>query len=272
MLRILGSFKVVPDLEALEAEDWKPDEQMQLDTGYVKQDWNCFDEGALEMMLKLSAGAEGLNMDFQLAAVTIGTPSAEAWLHTLQALGFRCADRISSESELRFWPEARAALLAAYCREVARPDVLVAGYQSADETCGLTPLLTAERLGWPCITQVTDMRPCDDGHLWIEQLVDRGRVLRKVRLPVVLVVGNSPCAYLRVPTLKDRLQRGRREVPVYSAEDLGVDLTAVEQPGKLVSLQAVENRRAGKSLPGTSPQEQARALYELYWKGRRQAQ
>ena len=51
-MKILGCFKVVPDYDLVAEEDWKPDEQLHIDTGYVKLLWNCYDEGALEMMLK----------------------------------------------------------------------------------------------------------------------------------------------------------------------------------------------------------------------------
>ena len=53
-MRILGCFKVVSDYDLVADEDWIPDEQLHIDTGYVKLLWNCYDEGALEMMLKLS--------------------------------------------------------------------------------------------------------------------------------------------------------------------------------------------------------------------------
>ena len=35
-MKILGCFKVVPDYDLVAEEDWKPDEQLHIDTGYVK--------------------------------------------------------------------------------------------------------------------------------------------------------------------------------------------------------------------------------------------
>lgn len=51
-MKILGCFKVVPDLDLIVDEDWAVEGQLQIDAGYVKLVWNCFDEGALEMMLR----------------------------------------------------------------------------------------------------------------------------------------------------------------------------------------------------------------------------
>ncbi|MFR1053026.1 MAG: hypothetical protein ACLSFB_00470 [[Clostridium] scindens] len=50
-MKILGCFKIVPDLDFIAQEDWMADGQFQVDTSYAKLLWNCFDEGALEMML-----------------------------------------------------------------------------------------------------------------------------------------------------------------------------------------------------------------------------
>ena len=63
-MRILGCFKVVSDYDLVADEDWIPDEQLHIDTGYVKLLWNCYDEGALEMMLKLSDLSEGFFLIF----------------------------------------------------------------------------------------------------------------------------------------------------------------------------------------------------------------
>ena len=58
-MKILGCFKIVPDLDLIAEEDWTADDRLRVDTGYAKLLWNCFDEGALEMMLKLSDLSEG---------------------------------------------------------------------------------------------------------------------------------------------------------------------------------------------------------------------
>ena len=79
-MRILGCFKVVSDYDLVADEDWIPDEQLHIDTGYVKLLWNCYDEGALEMMLKLSDLSEGFGVVYELSAMTVGKKKHESFL------------------------------------------------------------------------------------------------------------------------------------------------------------------------------------------------
>ena len=166
-MKILGCFKIVPDLDFIAQEDWMADGQLQVDTSYAKLLWNCFDEGALEMMLKLSDLSEGFDVVYELNALTVGRLRHETFLKTLYALGFSHAVRVEAEEDvdLRFCPGLIADVTAKYVKETASQDVIVMGTQSSDGSNMKTPLLLAERLGWPCITQVTALEPVDEKHL-----------------------------------------------------------------------------------------------------------
>ena len=86
-MKILGCFKVVPDLDLVAEEDWELEGQLHVDTSYVKPIWNCFDESALEMMLKLSDLSGSFNIVFELSALTIGKEKDESFLKTLMLWG-----------------------------------------------------------------------------------------------------------------------------------------------------------------------------------------
>jgi hypothetical protein len=85
----------------------------------------------------------------------------------------------------------------------------------------------------------------------------------------VLAVGNAVVSMLRVPTLKDRL--AVRDLPVTecAAADLGVDVGAAP-PGSapLAHLEPVDRSRAGVVVPGATPADKARALYEDHLRAR----
>ena len=85
----------------------------------------------------------------------------------MYALGFSHAVRVEAEEDvdLRFCPGLIADVTAKYVKETASQDVIVMGTQSSDGSNMKTPLLLAERLGWPCITQVTALEPVDEKHL-----------------------------------------------------------------------------------------------------------
>ena len=81
-MKILGCFKVVPDLDLVADEDWRTGGGLAVDTSYVKPVWNCFDEGALEMMLRLSDyGREAESRKLSENAVCAGIFGGDPGLH-----------------------------------------------------------------------------------------------------------------------------------------------------------------------------------------------
>lgn len=267
-MKILGCFKVVPDLDLIVEEDWNKKQQSYVDTGYAKLVWNCFDEGALEMMLRLSDLSEGLNVVYQLSALTVGRQKAEGFLKTLYALGFAEGVRICVEAEedILFSPEMISECIANYVKKVGGQDVIMTGIQSSDGSNKKTPYLLAERLGWPCVTQVVGMEPIDESHLKVTSQVPGGYMVRQVKTPCVFAVGNAVCSYLRIPTLKDKMKLGNRPVTRLMPQDMGIG--EISGNVRLAALDPVDRQRNTFIIEGDTPQEKARQLYENYLKGR----
>ncbi len=272
-MRLLGCFKAVPALDLLADEDWAPDDRQRIDTEYVKLEWNCFDEGALEMMRRLSELSEGLDVVYEMDALTVGKKKTESFLKILYALGFSHAVRIEAEEGEYFPPEAVAGLIASYVEkreEDRKYDVVVTGTQSADGSHMKTPYLLAEMLGWPCISQVTGIEPAGEHHLKVTSQAGGGRKVQLLRPPCVLAVGNAPCAYLKVPTLKDKMSLGKRPIEQIAYEGLprqGKDRRK-ESEEKLIELRPVDRSRHTVLIEGDSPKEKAAIYYEQYLKGR----
>jgi electron transfer flavoprotein alpha/beta subunit len=264
-MKILGCFKVVGDFDLVAEEDWTADDQLKIDTSYIKPLWNCFDEGALEMMLKLSDLSEGFGVVCQLNALTVGTQKHESFLKTLFALGFEHGVRIEAEEELAFCPEKVAAWIADYVQEQAPQDVIFTGVQSADGSNAKTPYLLAEKLGWPCVSQVTAVEPVDETSLKVMSEVAGGSLVQVIRTPCVLAVGNAACAYLRVPTLKDKMRTKNKPVERIQPEEKE---RSKEAQIKLTALAPVIRKRNTVVIEGETPQEKAAILYQDYLKGR----
>lgn len=262
-MKILGCFKVVPDYDLVAEEDWKPDEQLHIDTGYVKLLWNCYDEGALEMMLKLSDLSESFGVVYELSAMTVGKKKHESFLKTLYALGFDHAIRAEAEEDKIFVPEQIAEIVASYVKNGQAQDVIVMGTGSSDGNNRKTPCLLAEKLGWPCITQVTGIEPVDEKHLKVTSETADGKRIWTVKTPCVLAVGNAPSAYLRVPTLKDTMSRGKK--PIEYMDNISWEESSDVE---LVELYMVEHSRKAKVIEGETAEEKAAIFYENYLKGR----
>ena len=259
-MKILVCFKAAPKVEMFLDDDWVIDQKLQIDTSFVKSDLGSYDESALEMALKLSDAAQDQGIQLELSALTVDNRSATPILKTLNALRFESVVRVEPREDLLFQPMAVASIISQYiCRNVPQ-DVVMLGRQSDIGENAKIPLLTAEMLGWPCITQVTQIELADADHLTVTLQADDGQIREKVSTPCVISVGDAPWTYLRKPTLKDRLDTGKKAIGI-----LPVD--AFELPSEtetLMDLEILRHERAGKIIEGKSPADKAKKLYETY--------
>lgn len=257
-MNIIVCVKVEPDLSMLSASDWQAAERGDIPYDFARWQLSGFDQSAAEMALSLT--------DVSLTLLTVGREQITPVLKTLLALDFQRAVRIDAAAEdLRFHPNAIAALIAGFHHQDKNASVIILGPQSSEGQNRQTGPLLAEMLGWPCITQICDIGRAEDPTLL--------RVVRKtpeavqtltVRLPVVLVAGQAAQGrLLRIPTLKQKLAVARKPLDVLRAGSL-----AQLQPAPAVTLTLWETRRAGVFIEGGSPAEKARTLYTGYLKSR----
>jgi electron transfer flavoprotein beta subunit len=271
-MRILVSFKVTPDYEALRETDWAA-ATGGVETRYVRRILNCFDESALETALRLSEALSGRAIAPELGAVTVAGREADPFLRTLRALGYGKAVRIQSEAALDFAPAATAALIAGYA-QLHGSDLVMLGCRSGPGDGGTVPFLVAGTLGWPCLSQVVAIEPLGDDRLRVDSVADDGLLRVTLRLPCVLAVGNAPVSQLRVPTLTQRLAGRGEEVEVLSPRDVGVDLDdELRREGRvLAGLETIDRSRPGVVIHGATPHDKARNLFEAHLKSLIEAQ
>ena len=271
-MRIAVGFKVTPDYEALRASDWARATEGAAKraeaTRYVRRVLNVFDEAALELALRVRDARAEDGLATSLAAFSVAGREADPFLRTLQALGYERA-RIEPGADLDFAPGATAALVAAGAQRLGG-DVLLLGSRCGPGDSGVVPFLAAEKLGWPCLSQVTALEPVREGRLRVTFTAADRPVRATVAPPCVLAVGNAVVSMLRVPTLKDRLAARARPVDLLLAADLGVDVAAAvaAETAALAGLETIDRSRAGVVVGGATPAAKARALYETQLRAR----
>jgi electron transfer flavoprotein beta subunit len=206
-MRILVCFKTGPEIEQVVDADWEcfsPSAEL----GYVRKTFCCFDETALETALRLKDSGRG---GIQCAALTLGNLPAPL-CKTLFAAGFDDVFAASSSSP-EFCPEETASALGRFIAG-GNWDLILAGRQAGYADTGMVPLLLAELLGLPAITEAETVSLLDGDSglsmLSIERSDGNGRERIAVRLPALVVMGNSPVSVLRAVTLAARLQAANR--------------------------------------------------------------
>lgn len=259
-MKFLVCFKIIPDLDQMSSDDYAADERMHVDTSYVRTMWNCFDESALEFGLRLSDEAESLNLHLKKTALTVGGEQAELYLKTLNGLKYDETVRIDDKSQdIRFMPEKIAQEIAAYVKEYPK-DYILMGRQAAPGNNGLTPYYTAAALDMSLISNVVDIHVTENGTLLAVTEEEGNLYSQIVEESAVLSIGNAVISKLRVPTLKDRMHHGKREIKVEEPK------TPVSSTGICpVSLSYINRERKGERIraKGTEAAEELGRLIKI---------
>lgn len=267
---ILVCFKVVPDLDMLSGSDWVIDSHFQVNTSYVKTIINPYDESALELALKLKDDAIKSKVDLTLGALTIAKKSSDRVLKNVYALKYNRAVRIECELDLRFNTTMISKIIYQYIKNIRNHQVIILGNQSNEGDNAKTPLLVAERLGIPVITSVTNIKLSErEGCLHITSIIDDFIIDQTIKPPVVLAIGNVPNSYIRVPTLKDKIQCSKKQIQVYDFHDLDIKENDIEEnDNEIIQLFYERNERSCVFLQGENHSRKADVLYGNYLKER----
>lgn len=204
MIRITNCFKMEPDIDKVSDEEWQEGAKSgKLDFRYLKARINLQDESALELGLKLRDEAANSNITCQLSALSIGDETVVNTLDTLEALGF--ANTCHIEGDTEFSPNQAVNGISKYILQNESQDIVICGSQSGIGSSQTVPLLVAEKLGINCITNVSALHIIDEQSIRVSHVMDGFTITEDVTLPVLLAVGDVQRTYLRVPTLKDRM-------------------------------------------------------------------
>lgn len=291
-MKIVVCFKPIADYARLSQEDWKWDENHRIDTSFVRRIFNCFEESALEIALMLSGTSEHASDLIELTALTVDNQQGDLFLKQLLAVGYHHGVRIQCQKnpDLRFTPMVISHLISAYIQKQGH-DLVILGMQGGEGDNGQTGFLVAERLGWPCIGEVSRIiREESSDCLKVTSRMDGATRVQTVKLPLVLIIGDSlDSPYLRVPNLKQKLHAKKKQVTLVSDLELGLyidpltnnnltdnnltnnDLTNKPIPKADKTLMDLQRPQASQScvfIEGKNAREQARHLYDQYLKER----
>ena len=148
-------------------------------------------------------------------------------------------------------------------KKIGDYDLILTGRQAADVDCGIVGIGIGELLGVPVVTFAKDVT-VQGRAVRIESVLDDGSETIEAPLPAVVTVSNQ-LGEPRYPKLKQLLQAARKQVTVWSAVDLGLDVSAVGAAGARLELEQlfvpVRTNRC-EFIAGDSPQELSAHLIE----------
>ena len=248
-MKILVCFKPLPCWERVLESDW---ESFSLDTdlAYAGTAFNCFDEAAFELALRLK---EQAGQGSTCAAVTVGGIPSAPQTESLYAAGFDEVIVLQDEAG-DFSPRQVTLRLSAFAKANGY-DLILTGTDSGAAGTGLVPFLLADRLGFPLLADVMELS-LEEGGVSATIQEKNGLWQRCVGLPAVVSVGNSP-AVLRAVNLRARLKAKGRQPELVEA----VHPSARPEP----VLSRPKTGRSCAFLTSKSPEELAQELIKQHF-------
>ena len=188
-----------------------------VDLNNVKMSVNPFDEIAIEEAVRLrEAGTVE-----EVIVVSVGTSACQEQIRTALALG---ADRgILVETEEDLQPLAIAKLLKAIV-DKEQPEIVITGKQAIDDDNSQTGQMLAALAGLSQATFASEV-VIGDGTATVTREVDGGLATITVKLPTIITTDlslNEP----RYASLPNIMKAKKKQVDIYTPEDLGVDVTS----------------------------------------------
>ena len=267
-MRILDCFHTIADLDLLSEDDWiSGSKSCHIDTSYLKQILNCYDESALELSCRLRDTCATSGISCTCTATTVSDQSAKPFLERMIALGFADAaliqlDETASTEHLA--SERTAALLYSYINKQQSFDFIFTGTQSGDGSQGKVPFLLAEFLKMRCISNVIDIRPVSENSIFVAS--QHGTVIceETVTAPAILMIGNIAGTFLRVPTLRQRMQSKTQKIHLYHESALAA--SASDDSIHLTGMEPVLQQRPSEIFDDADPSKAAKILVDYYKK------
>ena len=221
---------------------------------------NPWDEYAIEeaILLKENHGAS------DAIALTFGAPDATDALKTCLAMGCTEAVLVSDDSLTGSDEVGTARILAAALNKIGDVKIALFGKQAIEGDTGLTPVMTAQKLGWTPLTYVSAIKEISDDSITVERLLDDGKETVTAALPVVISVVkeiNAP----RYPSFMGIRKANRAKIPSWSAADLEIDGEVGAEASKTAwfDTSTIPVREGEvEIIDGDSVEEQAEALVE----------
>jgi len=200
---------------------------------------NGYDAHALEAALVLKEQLGG-----RVTVVSLGPDSTRDTLKRAIAMGADAAVHVNDPALNEADSTTTARALAEAIKKIGNFDLVLSGRQASDTDGGQVHLGIAQHLGLPAISPVQKIEEAAADSVTVERIVEDGFQRLKVRLPALLGISseiNDP----RYPPLKGIMAAGRAQIPVWTADDLGLDGS---QPKVQLRRLYVETREAKVEL------------------------
>jgi electron transfer flavoprotein beta subunit len=218
MLKMAVLAKQVPDTKHVIGDVIKPDGT--LNRAALRPIFNPEDLHALELALQIKDRVGG-----HVTVISMGPSAAATLLRDALSRGADAAVLVSDKAFAGSDTLATSVALAAAVRRLAPVDVVLGGRQAIDGDTAQVGPQTAEKLGWPQLTYVEEIREISNQRLGVFRRLGRHAEHIEIKLPVLLTV-TPEAGEPRPPRVRRLLKYARAR----TAGELRAELTAAGVP------------------------------------------
>lgn len=196
----------------------------------VESELNPLDLYAVEEAVRMK---EKLGDDVEISVISMGPKMAVDAVKNAIAMG---CDRGYLLSDRKFagadtWATGYT-LAMAIKKFLAGFDLILCGERATDGETGQVGPGVGAQLGLPVLTYVSKIEQGGTGKIRAHRAIEGGHEVVEAPLPALVSVVkeiNEP----RIPTLKGKIKAKNKEIPILSAEDIGVDESELGLKGSL---------------------------------------
>jgi electron transfer flavoprotein beta subunit len=221
-----------------------------------------YDEVAIEVALQLKEKTDG-----KVTVITIGSEKVKESLHQALAMGADQAIRLTDPVFEQADSFGKARILAAALRKVGDFDIVLCGRQAGDVELGLVGPFLAEEMELPCATLIANVEPQNgNGKVRLRRPIETGYDILEAPLPLLGTVTNDESNVPRYASVRGILAARRAEIPIWSAEDLGLELADVGLDAALLKMEELfipEHEMHCEIIEGETGAEKAQNLVQF---------
>jgi electron transfer flavoprotein beta subunit len=214
---------------------------------------NPYDAQALELALRLKEKNGG-----KITALTAGAKVNDSIIKFALSMGSDDGYLISDASFEGSDSFGTAYILTKAIQKIATFDLVLCGRQAADWDEGIVGSLIAEHLKLPLITLAKAIE-VSGPELKVSRIILSGSQIFTTTMPAVITVSNE-VGQPRLPTGWGIISAARKQVPVWHAQDIGVDygyVGATAARRKVDALSLLERSRNCEMVTGPTVEEAA---------------
>ena len=148
-----------------------------------------------------------------------------------------------------------AHVLSKAIQKIGGYDLILCGREAADWGAGQVGSILAETLGIPVVTRACDIQ-AEDKTLKVKRVVSDGLEILQAPMPSLVTV-SSEIGLPRLPVGMRLMMVRRKQIPVWTAQDIGVESSQLEAHTEITALSVPTRKTEVEIISGDTPDQAA---------------